>query len=262
MRINATDKLKVNKMIKNYTILAEYQRQYAEKFKTHIQPVIADAVYGDNIEMDIELPYKDTFKQFVVIFNNTETIELQYLDSDGDYVYKAYYKESQKVREVNLYNLLACASNLMARHEAARNFEIKFNSITLKEFMAIDVDNFDERIAKKYCGNEYSIKAIEDCYRLFSYCRKHYHGRTNWRETRVNSYNGKHVFEYIIGKILNFDSYYVHTSEFAAAAVMFYNYMCESEALNITENKPNWDMILPDYYEVLEHLRCAKWRDA
>lgn len=262
MRINATDKLKVNKMIKNYSILAEYQRQYAEKFKTHNQPVIADAVYGDNIEMDIELPYKDTFKSFVVIFNNTETIELQYLDSVCDYVYKAYYKESQKVREVNLYNLLACASNLMARHEAAHNFEISINSITSKEFMSIDVEDFDERIAKKYCGATYNKNAIENCYRLLSYCQKHYHGRTNWRDTSVNSYSGKHVFEHIIARILNLNSYYVHTSEFAAAAVMFYNYMCETEALNITENKPNWDMSLPDYYEVLEYLHCAKWRDA
>ena len=247
-------------MIKNYSILAEYQRQYAEKFKKHTrQPMIADSVHGDTIEMDIDLPYKDTFKTFTVLYDNTETITLYYRDSECDYVYKTYYKESQKVREVNLYNLMACASNLMARHEAARNFEIEFNTITPQEFMSMDVENFEERTAKKYCGNEYSKKAIEDCYRLFSYCKKHYIGRKNWIDYRIGSYGGKHVFEYMIGKILN-KMYYVSTEEFAAAAVMFYHYWGDSDKLNIKEDLPNWDMTLPDYYEVLEYLHSAKWR--
>jgi hypothetical protein len=248
-------------MIKNYSILAEYQRQYAEKFKKHAQqPMIADSVHGDNIEMDIDLPYKDTFKTFTVIYDNTETITLYYRDSDCNYVYKAYYKESQKVREVNLYNLMACASNLMARHEAAHSFEKDFNTITAQEFCAIDVEYFDERIAKKYCGEEYNKKAIEDCYRLFSYCKKHYFGRKNWIDYRVGSYGGKHVFEYIIGKILK-RLYYVDTAEFAAAAVMFYCYWGDSDKLNIKEDLPNWNMTLPDYYEVLEYLSCNRWRD-
>ena len=248
--------------MKNYSILSEYQLQYAEKFKKHTQPVITDAAYGDNIRMDIELPYKDQFKKFTVFYNNTESIELNYIDSDGDYVYNTQYKESQKVREVNLYNLMACATNLIARHEAARQFEIDFNNITQKEFMAIGVENYNENIAKKYCGTEFSKKAIDDCYRLFSYCEKHYYGRKTWKVDDVDSYGGKHTFEYIIGKILNYNGYYVHTSEFAAAAVMYYSYMLKSDYLNIKEDKPNWIMSLPDYYSVLSYLRSNKWRDA
>lgn len=239
--------------MKNYTILAEYKRQYLEKFKDRPEPVIADSSWNtDDIEMDIELPFGTEFLPFRVIYNNTETIKLYYMEEHDYYVDVAHYKESQKVREVNLYNLLSAASNLVSRHNAAKKFEEHFRKLTKEEFDQIEVEYYDDMVAKRYCGTDYSKEAIKDVYRLLSFCNSHYVGRPSWK-VEVGSYGAKHVFETLLSKLSN--TCYVSTSEFAAAVAMFYMYKGDIETLKLKKDGPNWTMELPDYYEVLSEIR-------
>lgn len=238
--------------MKNYSILAAYKRQYIDKYKDQPEPVIAESSYGDSIEMDIYLPYKDKFEPFRVKYSNTDCMELLYMDETAEYTYKAYYKESQKVQEVNLYNLLACASNLMLRHKTAERFESAYKELTPEKFKDIQVENYDEVIAVRYCKEGYNPQAINDCYRLLSFCESNYFGKETWR-TEVDSYAAKHVFEELLSKLSS--TTYVHTSEFTAAAVMFYSYILKLDKLNLKADPPNWEMSLPDYYEVLSYIR-------
>jgi len=239
--------------MKNYTILAEYKRQYIEKYKDNDEPVISESSWSeDSLEMDIELPYGDKFLPFKVIYNNTETIKLYYMEENDYYVDVTYYKESQKVREVNLYNLLSAASNLVSRHTAAKKFEECFRKLTKEEFSQIEVEYYDDMVAKRYCGTDYSKEAIKDVYRLLSFCNHYYIGKPAWK-VEVGSYGAKHVFETLLSSLS--DTSYVHTNEFAAAAAMFYMYKCQFETLNLKKDGPNWTMELPDYYEVLSEIR-------
>lgn len=238
--------------MKNYTILSEYKRQYLEKYKEQPEPVIADSIYDNNIEMDIFLPNDDKFLPFRVIFNNTEEIKLYCMEYVNDYVYSTSFKESLRVKEVNLYNLLSAATNLVCRHKAAEDFERAFNNLTRSQFAEIECEYFDERIAKQYCPYGYNKQAIIDVYKLLKFAYSNYYGRKSWND-RVDSYGAKHVFETLLSKLS--DTSYVSTSEFSAAVVMLAydkGIMCD---INIEKDGPNWEMTLPDFYSVLEFVR-------
>lgn len=235
-------------IMKNYSILAEYKRQYLDKYKDQKEPVIADSSYGDGVEMDIYLPYKDKFEPFRVVYNNTEVIELIYMNPGAKYVDTTYYKEGQKAKEVNLYNLLSAASNLIARYECATDFDKKFSKLTKEEFELITVDNFDADVAVKYCKHGYCEQTIRDVYKLLKYSYGTYHGRVSWK-VEVDSYAAKHVFEDLLAGLSS--TTYVHTEEFTAALVMFAEYKCIFDTLKLEQNGPNYNMIMPDFYEVL-----------
>lgn len=235
-------------MIHNYSIVAEYKRQYLDKFKDQKEPVIADSCYSAAVEMDIYLPYKDRFEPFRVVYNNSEVIKLIYMNPDTKYVDTAYYKEGQKVKEVNLYNLLSAASNLMARHECATAFDKKFSNLSKEEFELITVDNFDTDVAVEYCKHGYCEQTIRDVYKLLKYSYGTYYGRVSWK-VEVDSYAAKHIFEGLLSNLSS--TTYVHTEEFTAALVMFTQYKGIFDTLLLKKIGPNYEMLLPDFYEVL-----------
>ena len=237
----------------NYTILSEYKRQYLEKYKDQPEPVIADSAYDNNIEMDINLPNGDKFLPFRVIFNNTEEIKLYCMEYTDNYVYSTSFKESLRVKEVNLYNLLSAATNLVCRHKAAEAFEHRFNDLTRSQFAEIECEYFDRRIATQYCSHGYNEQAIIDVYKLLKFCYNNYFGRKIWNDDRVNSYGAKHVFERLLSKLS--DTSYVSTSEFSAAVVMLAYDKGLITDINIAQVGPNWEMTLPDFYSVLEFVR-------
>lgn len=237
--------------MKNYTILSEYKRQYLEKYINQPEPVIADSIYGNNIEMDIYLPSGDKFIPFRAIFNNTEEIQLYCMDIDN-YVYKTSFKESLRVKEVNLYNLLSAATNLITRHKAAVDFESEFSKLTREQFAEIECEYFNERIVNQYCTEDYNKEAIIDVYKLLKFAYCNYFGRKTW-SCRVGSYGAKHVFETLLSKISN--TTYVSTSEFSAAVAMFAYDHGLTDDVRITKDGPNWEMELPDFYSVLEYVR-------
>ena len=235
-------------MIHNYSIVAEYKRQYLDKFKDQKEPIIAESSYGDGVEMDIYLPYKDRFEPFRVVYNNTEAIKLIYMNPAAEYIDTTYYKECQKVKEVNLYNLLSAATNLMARHESATYFDKQFSKLNKKEFETITVDNFDPEVVNDYCEHGCCEQTIRNVYKLIKYSYGTYHGRACWK-SEVDSYAAKHVFERLLSHLS--DTTYVHTEEFTAALVMFAKYKGIFDTLKLEKDGPNYSMILPDFYEVL-----------
>lgn len=239
--------------MRNYTILSEYKRQYLEKIKDiKNEPTIADSIYGDDIELDIYLPINKTLLPFRVYYNNTEQLKLVYMQDGVEYADTIFFKESQRVKEVNIYNLISAADNLVAKYNAAKAFEDQFNTITSDDIKDAEY-YFSEGIANKYCPAGYNKKTILNVCGLLDFCYKNYYGRNTWT-TLVYASDAKHVFEDLLRNIS--ETTYVRLEEFVAAAVMVTQYKGKFENLHLkSSTNSEWVMDLPDFYDVLSYIR-------
>jgi hypothetical protein len=248
-------------MIKNYMLPAEYKRQYDRD--SVYKMFVAEEPNG-RISMDycylVDRKYYWFTASFVLNDKNTQQqiIDVELIGTsthpvlnDVDEIRmfdrKMWFVDSNKVKEMNIYNLKIASEQCAHLYNAKKDLYDKF----LKEKSVVINDSYTDFM--DYRGNIKNIiteenykkykSTIAKIISVLAYMQDNYMGIK--ADMSVGSYHAKHRMENILGE-------YVSQDAFAAACQFFYNDKCIE--MKITQDDPNWNIQIPVWYDVIEEL--------